>query len=182
MLKRFTQLSAAAAMAVVFAGCPGLNPPFDATGSYDGTFTLGAGATQIAQNCEITLDLEQNFDAGPIRNAKVAGTVELSLACVGGDVPPVLDGVLGTLLGVEPIDVSGAVLPDGTLELNTDGLLNECPTNDCERLVLLGSGKDTDRDGKMDTYTGTIGGLVQVSGNLVPLVGNFTTHVVTAQP
>lgn len=180
MLKRFTQFSAAAAMALVFAGCPGLNPPYDATGTYEGTFTLGAGATQIAQNCAITLKLEQNIDAGPVRNAKVAGTVELSLACVGGDVPPVLDGVLGTLLGVEPIEVSGAMLPDGTLELNTDGLLNECPTNDCERLVLLGSTLDTDKDGKMDTYTGTIGGLVQVSGSLVPLIGNFTTAVATA--
>ena len=102
------------------------------------------------------------------------------IIAVGGDVPPVLDGVLGTLLGVEPIEVSGAMLPDGTLELNTDGLLNECPTNDCERLVLLGSTLDTDKDGKMDTYTGTIGGLVQVSGSLVPLIGNFTTAVATA--
>src|SRR5437870_3707415 len=71
----------------------------------------------------------------------------------------------------------GAVLPNGTLELSTADLFAECTDNTCEKLVLLGQGTDTDGDEKMDTYSGTFGGLVQVSGQLVPLVGNFTTAV-----
>jgi len=176
MFKRISVLGVAVAAAAVFSGCPEwTQPPFDATGTYKGTFALGAGNTQIAQDCGITVTLVHNINAGAIENAKVSGTVKMNVSCVAGNTNGIFDGVLGQLFSTGAINVSGAILPDGTLELNTDGLLNDCPTNTCERLVLLGKGTDTNNDGKMDTYDGTFGGLVQISGQLVPLVGQFTT-------
>lgn len=182
MFKKSLLLSLVALLGMGLSGCPQLQPPFDATGSYAGTFSLGAGETVLAENCDITLALTQNVNAAPFENTRVSGTVNLSLACVvtGGQkdaVQDLLDGVLGQLLGVEPIDVEGVLLPNGTLTLSTEGLLDECTGEDCEKLLLIGQGVDTDDDGKMDKYSGTIGGLVQVSGNLVPLLGNFTSDV-----
>lgn len=180
MLKKIIGLAVLGVTTATFSGCPALVPPFDATGAYEGTFTLGAGDTQLAQGCDISLDLTHNVNAVPLENFNVDGTVQLSFTCVASQqkatIEEILDGVLGELLTTGDVELSGAITPNGILTLTTDGIFDECPEGEqCERLVLIGTGKDTDDDGAMDTYEGTIGGLVQVSGTLVPLVGEFST-------
>lgn len=181
MLKHFSLLAVVALASFTFAGCPSLQPPFDATGEFEGVFSLGAGDTQIADGCDITFVLEQDIEAVPFENAAVSGTVEMNLGCVvdaGVDkatIEELLDGLLGELLGTGPVEVSGVLLPNGTLELSTADLLAECPEGGCEKLLLIGKGVDSDDDGKMDSYNGTLGGIVQVSGQLVPLFGEFET-------
>nr|AUN37003.1 hypothetical protein [uncultured bacterium] len=183
MLKKIVLFALAGVVGAGLSGCPGLMPPFDTTGAYEGVFSLGTSDVQIADGCDISVELSQNINAGPLENAKVTGTVNLSLTCVasgmtkGTPIEDLLDGILGQLLGVSPLEVEGVLLPNGTLELSTGDLLAECPEGGCEKLILLGQGTDEDGDGKMDSYSGTIGGLVQVSGQIVPLLGEFHTDV-----
>ena len=188
MLKQISTLIVAGLTSLTFAGCPNLNPPFDATGAYEGTFTLGAQGTVLVEDCDIALELEHDVDALPFENSKVSGTVELSLTCVvdgatdgKATIEELLDGLLGDLLGTGPVEVTGVLGPNGTLELSTADLFEECPEGGCEKLLLIGTGKDTNDDGEMDEYSGIFGGLVQVSGQLVPLGGEFTTAVVDAE-
>lgn len=180
MLKQLTITALAGLTALTLAGCPNLNPPFDASGNYEGTFSLGLEDTILVENCGIALELEHDADALPFENTKVSGTVALDLTCVvdGGagksTIQDLLDSLLGELLASGPVEVSGFIGPNGTIELSTADLLTECPEANCEKLLLIGSGRDTNDDGEMDTYEGIFGGLVEISGQVVPLGGEFT--------
>lgn len=186
MLKRFSLLVVAGLTSAVLAGCPKLSPPFDTTGSYEGTFSLGVQGTILVQDCEISLDLEQDFEALPFENSKVSGTVTLNLGCTvptangKATLEDLLNSLLGDLLSSGPVEVTGVLGPNGTLTLSTPDLLTECPDADCEKLLLIGTGADTDDDGKMDTFKGLFGGLVDISGASLPLGGEFDTAVVLA--
>lgn len=184
MLKRISLLAVAAITSIGLAGCPKLSPPFDATGSYAGTFSLGVQDTLLVENCDITLDLAQDINALPFQNSKVTGTVTLNLSCTvptangKATLQDLLDSLLGDLLSSGPVEVEGVLGPNGTLTLTTPDLLTECPDADCEKLLLIGTGTDTDDDGLMDTYTGLFGGLVDITGAVLPLGGEFDTAVV----
>ncbi|HPO12678.1 MAG TPA: hypothetical protein PLI09_04465 [Candidatus Hydrogenedentes bacterium] len=179
--------------ALLLAGCPELQPRFDTTGDYSGDFTVGFKNMKLVDGCGIEISLEQNVDALPLLNAQVNGTVTLSFDCI---LPEDLAGLLSEksdvvaaalaalggsdlatglpgLLTIPPITLTGALLPDGTIELNTPNILDDCTEGECEKLGIVGKGEDVNDDGAMDTFSGTLAGTISTSLGILPIVGNF---------
>jgi hypothetical protein len=181
---------------ITLTGCPELQPPFDSTGSYSGAFNLGFSDFELFNGCNLQMTLDQNIGGLPLLNAGVNGYVTLSLDCVlpeelvaltGGNLSlftgalaalgtgEIASGLTG-LLAIPPVAVTGVLLPDGTLELNTPEMLQDCAEGNCTKLVMAGKGRDTDEDGKMDRYSGTFAGLLGFSLGNLPIVGNFELY------
>lgn len=180
------------------AGCPELSPPFDTTGNYAGDFAVGFGDLELIDGCGILVSLDQDVAGLPIANGQVTGTVTLSFGCVLPEDLALLAsggvGALGTglaalgaggldvgttgLLNLPPIEVTGMLLPDGTIELNTPDILEDCTEGNCVKLALLGKGVDSDEDGRMDWFDGTFGGTLGESLGGLPIVGEFETSTI----
>lgn len=166
------------AAAAFLPGCPALDPPFDTTGDYSGTFAIGTEDIGIVDGCTLAISLEQDVDTKIFDEWRVSGTVELNFSCILGQE---LSGLLGLLadeaFSVDPIEVEGLLLPDGTLELNTPDLFDACPETGCAKLAMLGEGVDDNRDGAMDSYSGAFGGVLQLGTTQVPVIGEFEVTV-----
>lgn len=203
MITKHTIAAALTLGSLTLAGCPEMAPPFDATGDYAGDFAVGLGDLELIDGCGIVINLEQDIQGLPLLNGKVEGTVTLSLACIlpedlallasggAGDFGAILAGLgaagageteglsalggLGTMLSIPAVEVTGVLLPDGTLELNTPGLLEDCAEGDCVKLAILGKGIDANEDGRMDWFDGTFGGTLGNSLGGMPIVGTFET-------
>jgi len=153
------------------AGCPFLfGPPFDVTGIYTGDFTVGEDNVtngSIFMECPLELDLMQEASA-------VSGTVAMDFECIaGGQLLADLDLLPQQLFDLDPIDINGAVLPNGNVTFASDGLLNECEEEFCISVAFSGEGADTDGDGMMDVIMGTWVGTIQVDMQTLPLIGEF---------
>lgn len=202
MITKHTLAAALTLGSLTLAGCPELAPPFDATGDYAGDFAVGLGDLELIDGCGIVVTLEQDIQGLPLLNGKVEGTVALSFDCilpddlallasgVAGDIGAILaalgagvgavDGIpvlggIGAVLNISPVEVTGVLLPDGTLELNTPEILEDCTEGDCVKLALLGKGVDSDGDGRMDWFDGTLGGTLGNSFGGMPIIGAFET-------
>jgi hypothetical protein len=204
MIPRHTIAALLALGTLTLAGCPELSPPFDATGNYAGAFAVGVGDLELIDGCGMILTLEQDVQGLPLLNGKVEGTVTLTFDCLlpedlallasggAGDFGAILVGLgvgaglteteglpdmggLGTLLGIPAVEVSGVLLPDGTLELNTPGMMDDCTEGDCVKLAILGKGIDSNADGRMDWFDGTFGGTLGSSLGGMPIIGDFET-------
>ncbi|MBW7864659.1 MAG: hypothetical protein GX580_16195 [Candidatus Hydrogenedens sp.] len=138
--------------ALVLAGAGGcslltLRPPFDATGSYTGTWTgTLRGGTGAERSCKVTLKLEQDPAYSFLQGFAVKGaaTVYFTCASVLGDVADAgLPGRLST-------DVTGFVLPGGTVSLAS------IRASGTESMVIgiSGNGEDRDENGAMDGLKG----------------------------
>ena len=167
--------------AVVLMGCP-LDEliPFDATGTYQGTWSIGTEDTaELLEGCGITMTLAQDITALPLENVKISGTVQLNLSCVA--VVEWLQGLglpVSESFSIAPITVEGVMLPDGTVELNSPDILEECPEGEvCMRLAFIGKGQDIDADGAMDAYAGTWGGVITVGEASLPVLGAFDVGI-----
>lgn len=196
MKLRHSFLAALALGALTLAGCPALQPRFDATGEYAGDYTVGIGKSNLLNGCGIQLELEHDVKGLPILNAKVGGTVTLHIDCLlPEDLAGLAEGNQGVVAGalavmgfgqtgeglsglsaIPPVEVAGVLLPDGTLELNTPEILKECNDGDCMRLGMVGRGVDEDGDGKMDRFSGTYAGMLGKSMGNLPITGTFDTH------
>jgi hypothetical protein len=207
MIPKHTIAAVLALGSLTLAGCPELSPPFDATGNYAGGFAVGMGDLELIDGCSIVVNLEQDIQGLPLLSGKVDGTVTLSFECLlpedlallasGGtddfgamlaalgagaglsesEGLPAIGG-LGTMLSIPAVEVSGVLLPDGTLELNTPGILDECTDGDCVKLAILGKGIDSNADGRMDWFDGTFGGTLGSSMGGMPIMGEFETSTV----
>ncbi len=198
MIIKHTLAAALTLGSLSLAGCPQLSPPFDASGNYAGDFAVGFGDLELIDGCGMLVTLEQNVDGLPIANGQVTGTVTLSFGCVlPEDLALMASGgagalgaglaALGTggfesgvasLLNLPAIEVTGVLLPDGTLELNTPDLLEDCTEGDCVKLALLGKGVDSDADGRMDWFDGTFGGTLGSNLGGLPILGEFETSMI----
>lgn len=156
--------------AVGLAGCPiSTFTPFNTTGTYTGTWNTGL---DIVDACPITLTLNQDLSASFLERNRVSGTVTLDLSCLG-----VAELLVDALVDLPPLEVSGALLPNGTLELRSPDILEGCPEGGCVRIALLGNGVDDDQDGGMDLFEGSYVATVHVSPELqIPLTGEFATQ------
>jgi hypothetical protein len=170
MKKLVMQMTLVTAAALGLAGCPfGTLTPFNTTGTYTGTWNTGE---QGVEACPITLTLEQDMSASLIDRNRVTGTVTLDLSCLG-----VAELLVDALVDLDPIEVTGALLPNGAVELRSPDILDECPEGGCVRIALLSQGVDDDSDGGMDLLEGTWIGTIHVSPELVlPLTGDFATQ------
>lgn len=170
MMKRMIPALLTTTAALGLAGCPfGTLTPFNTTGTYSGTWSTGE---QGVEACPITLTLTQDLSASLIDRNRIEGTVTLDLTCLG-----VAELLVDALLDLEPIEVTGALLPNGAVELRSPDILEGCPEGGCVRIALLGQGVDEDADGGMDLLEGTWIGTIHVSPELVlPLTGDFATQ------
>jgi len=176
------------------AGCPQLSPPFDASGNYGGNFAVGAGDLELIEGCGMLLTLEQDVAGLPLANGRVTGSVTLSFGCVlpedlallasGGGAGLAalgaggLEAGVASLLNLPAIEVTGVLLPDGALELNTPDLLETCASGDCVKIALFGKGTDSDGDGRMDWFDGTFGGTLGSNLGGLPILGEFETSAI----
>ena len=152
MLSRFGMVFALCVAAVSLTGCPpGTElpvPPFDATGTYVGTWsgqaTTGATKQEIAA-CPLELTLTQNTAANWPQSFAVTGSVFIDFSCI--ELPEWAEDQ-----ELEPglVQVTGVMNEPGQLGLLTGG----CGTGLCVVLGLDGTGVDADNDGMMDTYAG----------------------------
>ncbi len=122
-------------------------PPFDATGTYLGTWSgttnEPAEKAQIVLACPLTMWLEQDTTLDYPADHHVTGTVEIDYSCIVlpewiDEIPP------------NTIEVSGLLSDEGQLTLLSGG----CTTALCLVLVISGEGIDVDADGAMDDYSG----------------------------
>lgn len=203
-MKSTCVIAAAMALgAATLPGCPELAPPFDTTGSYSGDFVVGMEPLELIDGCGMIVSLDQNVQGIPFADGKLEGTVSLSFACLlpesltgmaaaagaanlstalaapgnGGADLGAAANLLGaaSLLNLANIPVSGVLLPDGTLELNTPDFLGECTEARCVSLALVGEGADWDGDGMMDQLEGNFGGTISGEFGTLPLAGSFET-------
>lgn len=132
------------------SGCPieFFEPPFDATGSYEGTWNVGLKQG----DCALRMDLAQDVESGLIENARVSGAVEVDFTCFADFFDLLVENEI--IEGQRTFDVEGFLLPEGTLELNTPEFAADCDDTVCVSLIFVGTGEDVDSDGSMDDYAG----------------------------
>ena len=149
-------LAAAPLVAAMVAGCPQPTPPFDATGTYTGTWsgTIDSKGLLTVTDCPLELNLEHDPDL-PFFNFTVIGTTTINWSCL---LPP----ELLEFLALEPQDISLPMLAelqeDGSLtldiEIDTGGVLDLPLRNFAFQLDALGT--DIDGDGFMDRLEGAL--------------------------
>ena len=136
-------------IAVVFLGQSQCNeqlphPPFDATGSYDGTWQGQTDEnTQTVAACPLQLTLAQNVYANFPARMHVSGTAVIDYSCFDWPewFPPVPPST---------VEVSGLMGEDKHLVLLSGG----CGTGFCIVLSLDGQGEDSNNDQLMDEFCG----------------------------
>ncbi len=140
-----------AACLLALPGClflPISAPPFDATGSYAGTWEGTDSYSNAAMSCSLDITLAQPADASFPRNYQVEGTATFHWAC-----DSVQEAFLGSRLPAKTtLPISGYMLPSGTLKLSGDysGAEAKYETD------ISGSGADISNDGKMDSLQGSL--------------------------
>ncbi|MBI2421580.1 MAG: hypothetical protein HYV27_02040 [Candidatus Hydrogenedentes bacterium] len=170
MRDHLIRCAAALSLAVVAAGCDELfAPPFNATGSFSGTWRTQDLSDMQVTGCPITFTLRHTISGDVLESTQVSGTVTLDFSCFELAQSLIDFGILeiGTL------EVEGYVLPGGTMELHTKDLFS-CSGNECFRFVALGIGADSDGDGGLDGFEGDWDALAMLGGVApFPLNGNF---------
>jgi len=162
----------------VLTGCPELTP-FLVNGTYAGQYTLGQEGSDTIGEAPIEVELSTGA-SGLFAANKLEGEVILDFSTNAiAQLLTTLGIVDQGVLELPPIPVKGVLAPDGTLLLNSVGILEECSEDVCIRLGIEGIGEDSDADGKMDKFDGTWVGGIQKGEALIPLYGNF--HTVLAQ-
>ncbi len=168
---------AAIAGLVAFAGtalccCPEMGLLL-VNGRYEGVTGLGVEESGLVVDLTLSMDLHNSLD-GLSEGKNVVGTVELGFE--GGEVLGLL-GALGLFdvskLLPGPVEVQGAIAPDGYLLLSTLDLLETCDSGACLRLAFVGQGEDTDGDSTMDVCAGTWTGVFWQEDIPIPLYGDF---------
>ncbi len=151
MKKVFAPLTLLVFGSVTLAGCPVPQnapvPPFDASGTYVGTWsgstTTDATAKQDVEECPLEFTLTQDVDAGWPQRFGVSGTAVIDYSCLElpewVETPPPSE-----------IQVGGVMDEQGKVGLVSAG----CGTGMCVALGLDGPGVDADGDGLMDSISG----------------------------
>ena len=147
-------------------GCDTL-PPVDATGTYAGTWSSG---TEI--ECALIFDLDTDTEA---EEQNLSGTVSIDVSCLATllaqneNVPPAAQTTLETILSELlqddiVLDLEGILVPLlYGIELNTPDLPNECDEGFCINLVFAGFGEDVDLDMHVDSFSGSLIILFEIS-------------------
>lgn len=163
-------------MSLLMMGCPELTP-FSVTGSYAGQYAIGAEGEDLAGEAPLSMTLSTSGN-GLFAANTVTGTLTLDFSTNAiAQLLATLGLIEEGILELPPIPIKGVLAPDGTLLLNSEGLLEECTDVYCIRLGMAGTGIDTDADGKMNTYQGSWAGAIQKDTLTVPLYGTFNVSV-----
>jgi hypothetical protein len=164
----------------LLSGCPPPEgwpkPPYDATGTYAGTWQgrtsdAKADAVQEIPVCPLTITLTQDLALPYPQDHGVKGTVNIDYSCLQDVLPEDIEQ-----LPDSNVIVSGLLGDDGNLVL----LSAACGTGACAVLTLAGAGEDADADGRMDTYSGQWSFIILLAG--VQPFGVSGTFSVEAAP
>lgn len=134
-------------------------PPFDATGTYEGTWqgstdeNTPADYQQQVVACPLTVTLTQDLSAPYPGDHVVTGTVVVNYSCV--ELPEWMTEIPDSV-----VQVTGLLADDGKLTL----LSAACGTGACLGLGLTGDAVDEDGDGAMDAYSGEWGLAIMLAG------------------
>jgi hypothetical protein len=139
-------LALLAVLTPTLIGCPPVEPPFDATGDYAGTWEGVEETTGETVASPITFTLEQDLTLEPPQHMAVEGDVVIEFA--GTALGDLLEN-RGDPTSVT-VKVGGLVGKEGNLVLASGG----CATFLCLLLTFGGPGDDTGSDGFMDAYSG----------------------------
>jgi hypothetical protein len=144
-------LTAFVMLSTTMTGCPlpanAPVAPFDATGTYVGTWsgstTTDATAKQDVQECPLEFTLTQDVDAAWPQRFAVSGSAYIDYSCLElpewAETPP-----------PSVIQVAGVMDEQGKVGL----VSGACGTGMCVALGLDGPGVDADGDGLMDSISG----------------------------
>jgi len=178
MRKNLAVLVLCAAVAAFSMGqteCQPPPPPFDVTGTYDGTWQgqevpppeEKVEELQVVVACPLSMTLTQSAQPN-LLGYPVNGTVEVDYSCLElpewvGEIPP------------STTNVTGVLAADGKLTLASGG----CGTGLCVLLTLAGLGVDADEDEAMDTYSGAWSFLILPAGiQVFGVAGTFEVAAV----
>ena len=148
MRRRIAIAGLCAVVALAGAGCPGTfpPPPFNATGTYVGTWRgkSNEDSPQHVRKCPVEIVLTQDTSQAYPQDHVVNGTVTVDYSCI--ELPEWVQTPPPSVL-----NVSGVLQDNGNLTLITGG----CTTAMCAVLTLTGVGVDADTNGVMDSYSGS---------------------------
>lgn len=137
-----------AAAAALLCGCP-INyalSPFDATGSYVGTWEMESPDPERPYLCSAELVLDQDLALPFPANHEVLGTLTFNFTC-----PRVLAAFADRgIPAILTLELTGGILPNGQV-LFASGA---CEEIECQGIFLTILGEDTDKDGFMDHLDG----------------------------
>lgn len=162
--------------ALLLPGCPPGQlpvPPFDASGTFAGTWsgTPNGSAKQAVAECPLTLTLTQNLAAPWPQSFGVSGTALVDYSCF--DLPEWIETPPASL-----VNVAGVLDAEGNLTL----LSGACGTGACVVLSLAGTGTDADNDGRMESYDGAWAYTLLLAGvEPFGFTGTYTTDRVTEE-
>lgn len=124
------------------------DPPFDATGEYEGGWWVGEG-----DQCPVTAEIQMNAVTAlvPLWDATAHFSIDFSCIDWPEELPP--------LLPME-LDAIGVMDDNGTLTFTALG----CTIALCVFFDSTGTGVDADGDGFMDSYTGTWDFAILIAG------------------
>ncbi len=142
----------ALALVLVVAGCVPKSPPFNANGTYSGTWGDGGAGPQCDMSATIGAQTGQLYPY----LWSAWGAFTFDFGCV--DLPDELE----PYFSLEPayVDLSGALTEYGQISYLSGG----CDTAACAFFSLDGRGADTDADWLMDTYSGTVTLTIALAG------------------
>lgn len=134
------------------------DPPFDATGDYEGTWWVGSGPA-----CPVTAEIQMNAQSAPVPLWDATAHFSIDFSCIEWpeELPP-----------LEPMELDAVGLLDenGTLTFTAFG----CTIALCLFFDSTGTGVDADLDGFMDSYSGTWDFAILIAGIApVGVQGNF---------
>lgn len=176
--------------AVVLLGCPPEGgwplPPYDATGTYEGTWqgrsyaAEGEGEAegeeeqvQVVVACPLTIELTQDLTQPYPGDHGVSGVVTVDYSCI--ELPEWAQNQ--ETPAPSEVLVTGLLADDGKLTLASGA----CGTGLCVLLTLAGNGVDVDEDGLMDTYSGAWSYIILLAG-VQPFGFSGTFSVEVAAP
>ncbi len=165
-------LRAALALApfLALSGCPVgyVIPPFDSSGTYEGSWEAVLEGSTDEIRCTCALDLEQDLILAFPEDHVIRGVITLNMTC------PDASRELGRLgfPGIVHLEIEGVQLPDGRLYFAA----GDCAELVCEGIVLSAVGADTDDDGRMDTVEGAWAFGAVFASDIVMLRGVLTAE------
>lgn len=122
-------------------------PPFDATGTHAGTWSVTLPGVDEEISCSVKFSLEQDTEAIVPEDFHVRGTAQLNFLC--GNVLEQLQGY--GLPGAITLELDGLMTPAGQLLLGSPGTAQK----NSMQLGIDGTGEDAGGDGAMDMFDGS---------------------------
>lgn len=153
---------------IVLPGCSCdiLAPPFDTTGSYEGSWEGEVSGLSNDYTCQVNFDIDHNAGGALEVRYTLTGTLRLNFTCQ----QTIRELVPLGFPAFFDFSVTGFLDPEGTfIFISTD-----CEEFACDGVIISARGADDDDDGLADRLEGSFSTLVQLRDGPRTLSGTFT--------